>query len=112
MAGEVSIALTQSQIAQVVRTDSAGRDLASSIVASLNDVGDAAKLVELQASGQPVSQSTLRALLVLAAFPPEGMYRPLIDVSHALGYSPSTTHRYVSTWLAVGLIEQDPESRK
>jgi DNA-binding IclR family transcriptional regulator len=26
--------------------------------------------------------------------------------------SPSTTHRYISTLLAVGLLEQDPRSRR
>ncbi|MHB8235300.1 MAG: acyl-CoA dehydrogenase family protein, partial [Solirubrobacteraceae bacterium] len=53
-----------------------------------------------------VSRSVLRALLVLAAFPLDGAYRALADIAKELGYNASTTHRYVSTWLAIGLLEQ------
>jgi DNA-binding IclR family transcriptional regulator len=33
-------------------------------------------------------------------------------VAMQLGLSPSTTHRYMTTLLAAGLLEQDPRSRR
>ncbi len=58
------------------------------------------------------SRSTLRALLVLSAFPADGTLRSLSDVAKAVDCSPSTTHRYVGTWVAVGMLERDPDSRR
>jgi DNA-binding IclR family transcriptional regulator len=34
------------------------------------------------------------------------------DVAVLLEMSPSTTHRYLTTLLAVGLLEQDPRTRR
>jgi DNA-binding IclR family transcriptional regulator len=34
------------------------------------------------------------------------------DLAGRLEMSPSTTHRYLTTLLAVGLIEQDPRTRR
>ena len=54
----------------------------------------------------------LRALLVPAAFPADGSERELTAVAEQLSLSPSTTHRYLRTWTAVGLLERDPDSRR
>jgi IclR-like helix-turn-helix domain-containing protein len=65
------------------------------------------------ALGQPgYSHSTLRALLVLSAFPTDGTPRALTDVASEVGLSPATTHRYLRTWLVVGALERDPDSRQ
>ena len=108
---DVSIVLTSSQLAQVVRETSLEQAVVS-LLPALDHLRSAAEVIDAQAHDGEVSRSVLRALLVLAAFPYDGTYRALVEVARELGYNPSTTHRYVSTWLAVGLLEQDPRSRK
>jgi DNA-binding IclR family transcriptional regulator len=36
----------------------------------------------------------------------------MTDVAHELEMGASTTHRYISTLVEVGLLERDPVSRK
>ena len=58
------------------------------------------------------SQSLQRGLAILSSFRPE---RPLLGVSELgrdLGLSRSTTHRYVSTLVALGYLQQDPATKK
>src|SRR5438270_13968882 len=58
------------------------------------------------------SQSLQRGLAILSLFRSE---RPLLGVSELgrdLGLSRSTTHRYVSTLVALGYLQQDPGTRK
>lgn len=59
-----------------------------------------------------LSQSLLRGLAVLASYGPERPWRAIIDLADQLGMSPSTTHRYVKTLRAVGLLEQNPTTRE
>lgn len=49
---------------------------------------------------------------MLATFPSDGDSLAVTDVASRLGMSPSTTHRYMTTLLAVGLLEQDPRNRR
>ncbi len=58
------------------------------------------------------SRSVLRSVLVLAACPADGSDSEITDIARATGLSPSTTHRYAQTWAALGLIEQDPRTRR
>lgn len=58
-----------------------------------------------------VSRSTCRALLVLLAFS-SGEDREVTEVSNELGLSASTTHRYIRTWVALGLLDQDLATRR
>lgn len=108
-ANGISIMLTQAQITSIMRE---GGSRASSLLGSLEDLSAAADLIDGASAKAAVSRSTLRALLVLAAYPADGSYRALADVAREVGYNASTTHRYTSTWLAVGLLEQDPRSRR
>jgi hypothetical protein len=108
---EVTIRLTDRQVRQVVREASDRTSLAS----VLPEVGGLAALRSVVRSlkdDTTCSRSTLRALLVLAAFPADGSERELSDVATRLGLSPSTTHRYIGTWMAVEMLEQDPRSRR
>jgi IclR helix-turn-helix domain len=104
------IALTDAQVAEVVREASGGPRLAG-LLASAGD------LEELQRTMQPLlddprhSHSALRAVLVLAAFSVDGSERDVTEVARALSLSPSTTYRYLRTWVALGLLEQNPSSR-
>ena len=108
---DVSIVLTSSQLAQVHRDTSSEEQGLGSLLATFENLGSASELLDAAYTAN-VSRSVLRALLVLAAFPLDGAYRALADVAREIGNNPSTTHRYVSTWLAIGLLEQDPKTRK
>ncbi|HEV3072193.1 MAG TPA: helix-turn-helix domain-containing protein [Solirubrobacteraceae bacterium] len=59
-----------------------------------------------------LSQSLLRGLAILSSYGPERPWRAIIDLAQQLGMSPSTTHRYVKTLRAVGLLEQNPTTRE
>lgn len=49
---------------------------------------------------------------MLACYGPDRRWRPIIELTGELGMSPSTTHRYVKTLKAIGLLEQDPTTRE
>lgn len=59
-----------------------------------------------------LSQSLLRGLAILSCFGPERPWRAIIDLAKELEMSPSTTHRYVKTLRAIGLLEQNPTTRE
>jgi DNA-binding IclR family transcriptional regulator len=59
-----------------------------------------------------LSRSLLSGLLVLSCFPSEGDYLGIAEIARMLDMNTSTTHRYVTTLLAVGLLERDPATRK
>ena len=107
----ITIALNSAQVAQVLRNAS-GRPGLSSMLAGLEDPDALRGAVLPLLDDDSYSRSTLRALLVLGSFPPDGSERELTDVARTLDLSPSTAHRYVGTWMALGLIEQDPISRR
>ena len=70
------------------------------------------RATRLSAESPRLSRSLLLGLTVFAAFPTDGDALAVTDVAGRLGLSPSTTHRYMTTLLAVGLLEQDPRSRR
>lgn len=109
--GRVTISLTSTQVSQVVRHAS-GRTGLSSMLADIEDPQALHDAVAPLLDDDAYSRSTLRALLVLAAFDPDGSERELTDVARQLDLSPSTAHRYVGTWMALGLLEQEPVSRR
>lgn len=55
---------------------------------------------------QAYSRTTLRALLVLAAIPAAGEGRGVLELAEQLGLKTTSTHRYLRTWVAVGVLEQ------
>lgn len=57
------------------------------------------------------SQSLERGLAILACFTPEQPWMRLADIADGLALSRSTTHRYVTTLVALGYLEQG-ESRR
>jgi IclR-like helix-turn-helix domain-containing protein len=59
-----------------------------------------------------LSRSLLRGLSVLTCFGPDNRERGIIELADLLGMSPSTTHRYVSTLVELGLLERSTRSRK
>lgn len=106
----IKIELTRSQVDQVVRRTSDSDGIAA-ILRGLAERGLTANYQAL-ASSPRLSRSLLLGLLVLACFPTDGDALAVTDVATRLGLSPSTTHRYMTTLLAAGLLEQDPRSRR
>jgi IclR family pca regulon transcriptional regulator len=58
------------------------------------------------------SQSLERGLAVLGCFSPEHPVLGITAIADKLGMSKSTTHRYASTLVALGYLEQGPASPK
>jgi DNA-binding MarR family transcriptional regulator len=107
----ISIELTSAQIDRVVRrsSDAAG---VSSLLRGLAETGTTTERFKVLAQSPRMSRSLLLGLLVLACFPDDGSALAVTDVAGRLDMSPSTTHRYLTTLLAVGLLEQDPRTRR
>jgi hypothetical protein len=107
----ITIELTGAQVDRVVR--GAGRQEGlHGLLRDLDADGSLTRRYEALADSPRLSRSLMLGLLVLAAFPRDGATLAVTDVASKLGMSPSTTHRYISTLLAVGLLEQDPRSRR
>jgi IclR helix-turn-helix domain len=105
----ISIALSKAQIKQVIREASDDDGLLSLLGGLAQD--------DVQASSVPMddvrlSRSLLRGLMVLASYPADGSARSVTDVAKQLGMGVSTTHRYTSTFVEVGVLERDPVSRQ
>jgi DNA-binding MarR family transcriptional regulator len=107
----ISIQLTGPQIDRVIRESGEGPGIAS-MLRGLADDGTLISRYEALAENPRLSRSLLLGLLVLASFPDDGDSLAVSDIATRLGMSPSTTHRYLTTLLAVGLLEQDPRSRR
>jgi DNA-binding MarR family transcriptional regulator len=58
-----------------------------------------------------LSTSLVRGLLVLLCLPADGGEVTVTGVARTLGLSLSTTYRYLSTLVELGLAERDPNSR-
>jgi hypothetical protein len=126
---DISIALSPIQIEQVIRSASQTRNGAVSnlLIAALDNahrsndadqklgrpLREATQLALADALSDPqLSQSLLRGLSILSCYGPERPWRAIIDLAKELDMSPSTTHRYVKTLRAVGLLEQNPMTRE
>ena len=126
---EVAIALSPSQIEQVIRSagHASNGTVSNLLVAALDNAHtepgedqyarrtlyEETKLALSSALGDPqLSQSLLRGLAILSCYGSERPWRAIIDLAKELDMSPSTTHRYVKTLRAVGLLEQNPTTRE
>lgn len=107
----VTITLTEWQIARIMREVTGESGLAA-LPAGVDELSRLRGTLQPLLDDAAYSRSTLRALLVLGAFPVDREERELTDVARQLDLSPSTTHRYIGTWMAVGLLEQHPHSRR
>jgi len=115
----VSLQLTSSQVEQVLRATSVGARgpslnlLLSGVIAdqSLSESSLEERYWSELESGR-LSHSLFRGLLILALFISGEEGQGVVDVARQLGLSPSTTHRYITTLVAFGLLVQDPLTRK
>jgi IclR helix-turn-helix domain len=112
---DITITLTDAQIARVVLAASGGVQLAGTLSGVLSGIGSLDELGELMLpmlDDQTYSRATFRAAMVLAAFPADGSEIELNEIARTIGLSPSTTHRYARTWMVLGLLEQHPDTRR
>jgi DNA-binding MarR family transcriptional regulator len=107
----ITLELTSAQVDRIVRRASNAEGV-SNLLRGLASRGGMASTYRALAESPRLSRSLLLGLLVLACFPPDGAGLAVTDIALRLGMSPSTTHRYLSTLLAVGLLEQDPRTRR
>ena len=126
---EIAIALSPTQVEHVIRVASSasGGAVSNLLAAALENahaggqrardgrdwLREASQLALDRALSDPqLSQSLLRGLAILSCYGPERRWRAIIDLARELDMSPSTTHRYVKTLRAVGLLEQHPTTRE
>jgi hypothetical protein len=113
----VLIELSKSQVDQVVRSAGQGGTL-SVLLSAVKDPEWPLALDSdewahpAQMDDRRLSRSLLSGLLVLSCFPPDGGFLGIAELARTLDMNTSTTHRYVTTLLAVGLLERDPSTRK
>lgn len=110
----ISIELSAKQVKQIVREATAsGGSIAAVLFSVTGDTTATAPLATVPELDQrALSRSLLAGLVVLAAFPRDGGHVGVAEVARRLGTNTSTTHRYVTTLAAVGLLERDPSTRR
>jgi hypothetical protein len=109
----VAIELTKAQIDRVVHTVGEGGAM-SVLFTALRDPAWRPSIVSTypqEMSNRRLSRSLLAGLYVLSCFPLEDAVG-VAELANMVGMSVSTTHRYVSTLTAMGLLEQDTATRK
>jgi IclR helix-turn-helix domain len=106
----IKIELTRAQLDRILRGGADAEGI-SQRLRGLAEKTSTSEFKELSQSPR-LSRSLVLGLLVLAAFPLDGDALAVTDVAASLQMSPSTTHRYLTTLLAVGLLEQDPRTRR
>jgi len=113
----ITIELSKSQVDKVVRSAGQGGTM-SVLLTALKDPSwtltlDSGEWVQpAQMEDRRLSRSLLAGLLVLSCFPSDGGYLGIAELARTLGMNTSTTHRYVTTLLAVGLLERDSSTRR
>jgi IclR helix-turn-helix domain len=107
----VLVELSATQVNDVIRAAADAGHVAL-LLSSLEDVKVALMAGFGELEDPRLSRSLLQGLLVLACFPLDGSYIGNVDVARMLDLHLSTTHRYISTLTAVGLLERDPDARK
>jgi predicted transcriptional regulator len=113
----VTIELSKAQVDQVVRAAGQGGTM-SVLLSALKDPNWSLALdsedwaYPAQMEDRRLSRSLLSGLLVLSCFPSDGGYLGIAELARMLGMNTSTTHRYVTTLLAVGLLERDSATRR
>ena len=109
--GPMTIELSQAQVDRVVRAASALGSV-SALMSGLTDVRGALAGVQRHLDDARLSSSLLCGLMLLATFPADGSYMGNAEAARILDMSASTTHRYITTLVMVGLLERNPSTRQ
>jgi hypothetical protein len=108
--GGVFIDLLPAQVEAVVRAAADGGSVSVLLSGQSNLKGAlAAWLKGVDERG--LSRSLLAGLAILASFPADGSYLANAELARMLAINASTAHRYISTLMVAGLLEQDPDTR-
>jgi IclR helix-turn-helix domain len=107
---EVPLALTAEQVVRVIEEAVSAGAAGSRLLSGLGKPRELVSSPLLE--DRRVSRSLLCGLVVLVSFPADGSERGVKAIAGELGLAASTTHRYIHTLLAVGLLAQDPVTRK
>jgi len=99
------VALTDAQLGLIARQLSYGATVTDT-VSELARHGAFQDSLEILLNDARYSHSLVRALLLLTAFPGDGGALSVKDLANRLGWSTSTTHKYVLTWTALGVLER------
>jgi hypothetical protein len=106
----ITIELSKPQIDRVVQ-EAAEQDGLLPLLAGIEELVEF-KPSPAQLDDPRFSRSLLLGLMVFSSFTGDGLGRSITELAHELEMGVSTTHRYVSTLLEVGLLERDPVSRE
>ncbi|HEY1689889.1 MAG TPA: helix-turn-helix domain-containing protein [Solirubrobacteraceae bacterium] len=108
----VSLTLSPNQVDALLKTINGESALSDLPQLKADDSGQVRELrYKALLDDRRLSRSLLSGLLVLTCFTP-GSELGIADLARRLGMRTSTTHRYVTTLLAAGLLERDPNSRR
>jgi hypothetical protein len=116
--GVVCLELTEAQVEGVIRAtaDAHGPSLSLLLSGLITEQAISESSLEDRYSAElesgRLSHSLFRGLLILALFISGEEGRGVVEVARQLGLSPSTTHRYMTTLVAFGLLVQEPATRK
>ena len=105
----IELELSQAQVNRVVRT--AAGDRVPVCLSELDNTRERLESVLSDLDDKRLSRSLVTGLLVLASCPADGSYLSNAEIAAALEMNESTSHRYISTLVAVGLLERDPGTR-
>ncbi len=108
-ADAISLALTPVQVAQVIEAAASGAGRPP-LLAGLEHPRELTTSPLL--NDPKISKSLLLGLVVLVSFPSDGSERANKDIALELGLAASTTHRYIHTLVAAGLLEQNSLTRR
>lgn len=106
----LSITLTQAQAEQLLRDASVRRSQAA-LAAGLGPATDLKATVGRLMADERYSRSLARAMLVYASIPSSGEACTVTALAQATDMAPSIVHRYLGTFVELGLLERDPASR-
>jgi IclR helix-turn-helix domain len=109
---EISITLCTAQVEDVLRQAIVPNSLGHGFALALDDPEHLRSALRELTTNNNYCRSVLRALIILAGFPADGSERELTSVAAEVGLSPGTTHRYLQTLAAAGLLARDAQSRR
>lgn len=109
---QVFIELSKGQVERVMRGVSGEDGHLSAILYGLAEAQNRMAAALRSDAHHHLSRWLLSGLLLLASFPRDGSYLGNAEVARLIGMNASTTHRYIGTLVAVGLLEQEPSTRQ
>jgi DNA-binding IclR family transcriptional regulator len=107
----LAVVLSEAQVQQVVQ-QAAGAGAMSLLLSGRTGVWGPPHARPEKLTDLRLSRSLLSGLRMLSVFPTDGGYLRNADVARELNVNPSTTHRYLATLAAAGLLERHPQTHQ